>query len=134
MLFVVLASSSCMGIDWEQVEVIDLQRAVLDQGDVLSTSPKDWSAADVSRLCWDRLDWALLVPLFASLWIRVANKWGDELASLVATQDFCDAALQLQEEHGFAAHPSTLIATFGNDVGRWPKRPWATFSPQPRKM
>ena len=85
MLFVVLASSSCMGIDWGQIKVSDLQRAVLDQGDVLSTFPKEWSAADVSRLCWGRLDWALLVPIFGCLWTRVANKWGDELASLVAT-------------------------------------------------
>ena len=119
--------SPSMPFDWRQVPLSTIMKAVPDQRAVLSAFPETWSAAEVSAFCWGRSDRIWYVPIFGCLWGKCASRFGKDIVLLAATQEFCNAAAAFIQQHGFSAHPGTLVEQFGRVASAWPTSPHATI-------
>jgi hypothetical protein len=132
LLFVVLHDAAQeVDVDWFSVPLKALREAIPDSSDVLASFPEEYTAGDVSGICFGRGDLALFVPILACLWKQAADRWGEHVVGLAASQSFCEAAVDFVGQHGFAAHPEVLLAKFGDDPDAWPQRSYRTSFPTP---
>ena len=115
-------------VDWTEVDLGTIKNVCPDRksaidyfpgGDNPNDSFSKWfpkySAADMSQLCFHRVDFPIFVPLYACLFNEVFEKFcppktKEELCHLVQSGAFLQAAQRHVERTGFAAHPYNLIA------------------------
>ena len=113
------------GISWAGISSAVLRRMSPDQKEYLECFPAKWSAAEISRFCFDRDDWGFFVPMFACLWSEVVDKVHTKqkvdrntIVGLVGSSAFERATQEHVDEHKVAGHPYVLVSSFG------PSRTW----------
>ena len=82
----------------------------------MNVVPKQWTAADIGRLFFDRADWGIFLGLFASLWNQPAEQHcdrADELLQAVGSPAFCERAAALAKRSGHAVGPATVLQALG---------------------
>ncbi len=101
------------GFKWSDVSLPTLLALDIGGSDALASFPTDWTAEDVSRFCFDRGDWALLVPSFSCLWADAVRACGAtspaKLAALLAcveSQGFAQVVEAHRRSHGVAPCPA----------------------------
>lgn len=100
-------------IDWHTVPRATLRNVAPSSLDILEQFPMEWTAAQISALCFGRDDWVLLAPVFACLFSEIAQKFGDEEAkdclTRVASPAFAKAVTATWDTHGYAEHPYNIL-------------------------